>query len=689
MRALVAATLALAGCSDGTSPVHALWDTGPGRADAGVEPDVAPPVRDAAVDAAMDAVDPDPEDAGSDGGRADGGEGDAARDAGPAVAEPLCGELEGDLLATSAAWTLGCDSLVPAGATLALLAGATLELGAYALAVRGTLDLGGGATIVITGAGTVTVHEGGRARFGPGTVRVRAAEDGATVVRVADGTLETEGTTWTDETTSITAVAAGQGAEVTLATSRFEGFWIALSVSAHATGSVVGTTFSDCGTGLRTHDRATLEVRESRFGGRGFHLVLDPDFFASDAPGVLADNELDPEGVPLLLAGTVDAPARIAPLDGFDGIDLLDVEVAPDVALELAAGLTLRLLGGGIRIHGTLTSTDVTFADLTETAIRFEPGSSGRIAGGSLSAGPVAGMTLLEVAGGSPELDGVAFSDPGGNAECLGISGAESAPVVRAASFEGCWVGVRADGGPVPTVVDSRFEGHGTGILLDGASEAEVQGNTFDSEGIHLYLSPRYFAAGARAGPSLSDNDFGEAGEPVRVAGVVDAGEARLRSLFGEGPLPLGTIQVAPGALLTAEPGLVLGQDGTSLIVEGNVQLEDVQFAALSGPAIQFREDSIGRLAGCRFEYAGGAPFPGIRVTDSSPEVEGNTFAGGGSSGTGVLVDGTAASPVPARPRVIDNTFSELRVGVVVSGDAEPVLEGNVFEGVETEVLAP
>ena len=686
--AVVACSLAAA-CSDGTSPVFARLDAGTDAApadDVRPAPDVRPDGQDVPPDA--DALPPGDADAAAD---VDVDAPDTVpADTGSGRPEPLCGEVEGSLAATDEPWTLSCDVVVPAGKLLLLAPGATLDLGAHSVAVRGTLELAGeGVSLDLTGSGSVTVQEGGLARLRNGArVRSLVPLDGAAAVRLVGGTLEAEGAAFTDAAGSGTGLSAGEGARFDLTGGRFEGFWVALAAGADSAGSLSGTTFDGCATAVRTLDRAFLDVTGCTFSGQGFHVVLDPDFFSVGGAGALADNVFDPAGVPLLLAGTVDGEARIGPVAGLAGLDLLDVEVPAGAALTLEAGLVLRLLGGGLRVAGRLDATGVVFPDLAETALRFEPGSSATMSGGELSSAPVAGVTLVEVAGGAPLLDGVLFVDAGGNAECLGVTGEGSAPEVRGASFDGCWVAVRADGLSEPRIVEGDFTGHGTGVLLDGAPGAEVRGNRFSGEGVHVYASPRAFAAESL--PSLEDNDFGEAGTPLVVAGVLEAGEARLRPLLPDVPLALGTLQVGAGALLTAGPDLEVVQDGTSIIVEGSAALHGVRFVGLAGPAVEFREDAGGGLTGCRLELAGGAPFPGLRVTDASPSLEGNTFAGAAGSGaTGVLVSGTAGSPVVAAPLVAGNAFSDLRVGVVVTGDAAPVFEDNVFERVATEVQTP
>ncbi len=696
--ATLCALITAAGCSDGRPSLAA----GTGSRDAGDAGDAAGGQDVRPDTGGQDAAAPDADDTGGAADAADAGAADVespdARDAAPDVSpdaspppdggsppEALCGSVFGLI---GGAWTLTCDVVVPDGNVLHVEAGAEIRLGIHSLAVRGRLEAAG-IRLVVDGPGSVTVQAGGVADWLDVEVLATGSAEGAPAVRVDGGRLNARGSRLVDGERRVTGLDARGEARLDLSDVRFEGFWVGLQVSDEVTGTVTGGVFSGNDTGVRSSGAARLALRDNELQGEGFHLVLAPGFFAAEAPGELAGNTYDPAGYALLLAGEAVGEAAVGPVDGLEEVLLLGVTVPAGATLRLLPGLELTPLAGGIVVAGTLEAEGVTFPALGEAAVRFEPGAAGLLRDLELIGGGVAGAHLLEVAGGTPRLEQVRFSDPSGSAVCLVVSGADATPVVDGADFAGCWVGVRASDGSRPVVAGSTFADHATGVLLDGATGAEIRDNTFSGEGVHLYLTPAHFAAGADPGPAPSGNDFGDQGTRLMVAGVLEEGSAVLRPVWADEPLVLGALQVGRGGELYAEEGLFVRGTGAPLVVEGHAELVDVGFAALEATVLEWREDASGRAEACTFTYTGGAPFAAVRITDASPAVTACTFEGGDSGGTGLVVAGTQESEVLAAPDVTGNTLRSLRVGVLVTGDAEPVLEGNVFEDVGEEVATP
>ena len=299
------------------------------------------------------------------------------------------------------------------------------------------------------------------------------------------------------------------------------------------------------------------------------------------------------------------------------------------------------------------------------------------------SAGDVPGVALVEVVGGAPDLEDVTFEDPTGAAICLRASGPEAAVVVRDSDF-GCWLGVSAEAGAVD-VSASRFAGHDTGVRIEGAGSA-LDSLTFSGVGAHVSLGPDWFAGGVVADLGLAGHDYGAEGEPFVVGGVLSA-TATLVPLFEDEPLLLTGMTVRRGGVLRAAPGLELRPGGTTITVDGVAELDQVLFARIEGPALHWREGATGYFRRSRLEYAERGAFPGLRITDSSPTVEDSEIDGGVSGGVGVEVFGRDDVDTPATPSIVGNTLENLRIGVHVVGDAEPVLADNTFVEVQDEVV--
>lgn len=620
------------------------------------------------------------------------GEGEEAMDVPPHAAvgegegEPeqelirnLCGEQSGDLPA-GGVYTVTCPVRVPAGETLAVGPGSELDLGTSPFAVDGVLTGGSLQVTAALQAGFV-VGAGGRIELDGGSVAVAEIEAGAPVFDVDGGALVLRSVRMVEGEERREAVRARPGATVTLEGVRMESFWIGVAVEDGAQAAIRGGTFVNCLTGVHAIGGARPTVSDSAFEGPGFHLRVGPGVFSAEGEPLLSGNTFA-AGIPITLAGQVVATTELAPVDGVSRFEVLDLTVADGALLRIADGVEIAMLGASIEVAGDVAVGAVRFPGLVAPALKFV-GGGGSVRGATFAAGAAAGTALVEVVAGAPTLDDVTFEDDAGASICLKLSGAEAAPVVTGGHL-GCWLGVSVDQGAA-AVSSATFGGHDTGVRLEssGTSLADL---AFAGDGVHISVGPSWFAGGDAADLGLAGHDFGVAGEPFIVDGVLRVNAALSHLVQGE-PLLLGAVSVRPGVTLGTTPGLELRQGGRAITVDGRAEFDQVLFSRLEGPAIHWRQEATGHIRDSRLEYVGAGAFPGLRVTDASPAIDDNELAGGAGGGVGVEVLGTEDVDVVAAPSIARNAFEGLRIGIHVVGDAEPVLSDNTFDDVADEVI--